>query len=693
MTTSKVKVPVVGGGNKVITLSPGATVGATIGSDLFMPDGSVATLASLYVAINGAAPIVAPQFPVPLSAAPTALVGLAPIRGTAKTMMQSDSAPALDQSISPTMTGFWTFTHYPNFGGGPLIPSGAAPVMPQEDPEDHLLIPGPTGPQGSIGRDGRPGLDGESGEDGMAGPPGIAGATGGQGPQGAATFLQCDDGEDQVVIPGPAGPQGAIGNPGVQGVATFLQAEDAEDAVQIPGPPGPAGVAGGAGAQGVALYFEADQAEDQIPIPGPIGPQGAQGPAGPGGSGAVFIPEGADEELRFAPFVGGTIGSNFNWSGNHAFTPGSGTAVVINEVAGADGLLVLVPSGSATDRSVNVVWSGHYNLFNVFNDGHGLLGWNGTAAILTWSAAGNVVINTPSSGAALKINAVDNTAAFSFDDAAAAFGYYVGFSMAASLKAGIGIGGVVITGATLNSLNFVAGIASTGDWMNFSANAGTSIQMQLKNTGLILNAIASQQGVVINAATGCPAAYSATNLVAGLQMNSSGSNWGMVQNDGANTWSLATGTSLTALGTPILQWNTAGVSIYEAGYGVAALTGAASQGSGTFTGTLTVGTNTTTGTIAWSRVGNFATLSCADGLTTTANGASQTLTGMPAGLRPAGTRLVPSIYVSNSNTFPGDASVGTGGTLTFQIGSPLGNPASTGICGLPAGWSVTYPVN
>lgn len=44
-----------------------------------------------------------------LLAPPTATVGLTPKTGVLSTLMRSDAAPALDQSISPTMTGLWDF--------------------------------------------------------------------------------------------------------------------------------------------------------------------------------------------------------------------------------------------------------------------------------------------------------------------------------------------------------------------------------------------------------------------------------------------------------------------------------------------------------------------------------------------------------------------------------------------------------
>lgn len=42
---------------------------------------------------------------------PTASVGLTAVNGVASTYMRSDAAPALNQAISPTMTGTWTFTN------------------------------------------------------------------------------------------------------------------------------------------------------------------------------------------------------------------------------------------------------------------------------------------------------------------------------------------------------------------------------------------------------------------------------------------------------------------------------------------------------------------------------------------------------------------------------------------------------
>jgi hypothetical protein len=77
----------------------GVQVGAPTGGD--KGAGSL-NAQSLY--INGN-PVTAPG-----GANPSATIGLTAVNGTASTFMRSDSAPALSQSISPNMTGNWTFT-------------------------------------------------------------------------------------------------------------------------------------------------------------------------------------------------------------------------------------------------------------------------------------------------------------------------------------------------------------------------------------------------------------------------------------------------------------------------------------------------------------------------------------------------------------------------------------------------------
>lgn len=77
----------------------------------------------------------------PVGANPTAAVGLTAVNGSATTYMTSDSAPALDQSIAPTMTGAWDFTNNVTLGAelidsasssgtlGQVLASGATSVV------------------------------------------------------------------------------------------------------------------------------------------------------------------------------------------------------------------------------------------------------------------------------------------------------------------------------------------------------------------------------------------------------------------------------------------------------------------------------------------------------------------------------------------------------------------------------------
>lgn len=61
---------------------------------------------------------------IPTAANPTGSIGLSTVNGSAATFMRSDGHPALDQSISPTMTGTWLFD------GAATISTGTSGVSP-----------------------------------------------------------------------------------------------------------------------------------------------------------------------------------------------------------------------------------------------------------------------------------------------------------------------------------------------------------------------------------------------------------------------------------------------------------------------------------------------------------------------------------------------------------------------------------
>jgi len=64
-----------------------------------------------------------------LGANPSASVGLTAVNGTASTYMRSDAAPALDQTIAPTMSGAWTFSRNSDFSTPTVTLASARPVF------------------------------------------------------------------------------------------------------------------------------------------------------------------------------------------------------------------------------------------------------------------------------------------------------------------------------------------------------------------------------------------------------------------------------------------------------------------------------------------------------------------------------------------------------------------------------------
>lgn len=81
-------------------------------------DVTVGTLTATNVATTNINGVTAPA-----AANPTGTIGLSAVNGSATTYMRSDGAPALSQSIAPTMTGQWTFT------AGSTTFSNATPVV------------------------------------------------------------------------------------------------------------------------------------------------------------------------------------------------------------------------------------------------------------------------------------------------------------------------------------------------------------------------------------------------------------------------------------------------------------------------------------------------------------------------------------------------------------------------------------
>lgn len=96
--------------------------------------------------------------------------------------------------------------------------------------------------------------------------------------------------------------------------------------------------------------------------------------------------------------------------------------------------------------------------------------------------------------------------------------------------------------------------------------------------------------------------------------------------------------------------------------------------SGSFTGTITgIGAGATSGTILWRRNGNIVILNCGAILSSTSNTTAFTMTGLPAGLQPTTTQILPCNLLDNGSNTDGAAQVGASSTITFLRSSVSGS--------------------
>jgi hypothetical protein len=126
----------------------------------------------------------------------------------------------------------------------------------------------------------------------------------------------------------------------------------------------------------------------------------------------------------------------------------------------------------------------------------------------------------------------------------------------------------------------------------------------------------------------------------------------------------------------------------------------ATYSEGSFTGTLTGFTTVVTGTVSYRVVknsagtGKIAHLWIESAITGTSNATSMTMTGLPAAVTPAATRLsnVHSV-LDNSVSSIGMSSVGSTGVITFGEGAdPTSAFTGSGTKGLSGGWAISYPL-
>lgn len=198
MAANRTRVQVRGSiGKSVHIAGPASTSGATIGVDLRLPNGTIPTIQQLAAALaTGAA---------------------------------TQDIPG---NITPPGGGGGQALVWQNIQYVPANVLYPPRSIPEDEPEDVRIIPGPAGKDGVIGVNGQPGatiypddVDDPLQMPGPPGPPGNAGTTGPQGAQGAPGVtipMFPDDGEDPIFIPGPPGPPGTGGGGVVVGVPATI---------------------------------------------------------------------------------------------------------------------------------------------------------------------------------------------------------------------------------------------------------------------------------------------------------------------------------------------------------------------------------------------------------------------------------------------------------------------------------------
>ena len=421
----------------------------------------------------------APRGSLIRSTAATASLGLTAILGHSGNFMDAASAPALSVAIAPTMTGQWTFTPSASTSG---------PVFNTFSTNTYsATMQGSTA--GSV-----PAVIAFNANNQQGGLIGFAGSAG---------QLVGDAGSLDAVILGAqairlsAGGHTTSGlvlqtNQSVTmpfygvGLATF---DASGNITSVPA----ASTGGPRGSRGQ------DGEDGRTGLPGIAGPVGATGAPGSGGGGGSLGRRPYHDEPHMA--ARDRVFDPRNMDGPVTIN-GSGAGTIptlrVFESVGADGLIVYAASGSATDRCLNFVLPGFYNLFNMYNDGHGIMGYNGTGATLSWSAAGNVTIAAPSSGVAITVTAAAGGSAFEFADgggiavgdfnSTAAGGGYWTFSRSGAVKCYFGdaselVGGVIDSYAIRSGGAFSVATGGATPRLIIASGGAISLAGQTLSTG------------------------------------------------------------------------------------------------------------------------------------------------------------------------------------------------------------------
>lgn len=261
---------------------------------------------------------------------------------------------------------------------------------------------------------------------------------------------------------------------------------------------------------------------------------------------------------------------------------------------------------------------------------------------------------------------------------------------------------VTNTGAVTINVNGLGAVAVT--YPNLSAIAagqfvaGSILPLQFDGTRFqYLGSITTTSGV------------SSLTAGAGIGVNQSTgavtvSNTGVTSNLAGSGISVSGATGAVTIGNTGVTSLTAGSGIsLSAGTGNITVSATGASSSGTFSGTLSGMSSGGTGTFAYALNGSVASIEINAGvsITGTSNSTAMTLSTLPTVCQPISVRTALCIVINNGNYFLAQATVSTGGIVTFScanLNSPLiqlqlgNNFVSSGTKGLGNDWYIQYSV-
>lgn len=208
------------------------------------------------------------------------------------------------------------------------------------------------------------------------------------------------------------------------------------------------------------------------------------------------------------------------WTGAHTFSPASGSAITANGVANSNTIAVSGSSTSGQSFGISIsagTTSADYGLLvdnvgghvlgKLVGDGSGQIGFNGTTAPISWTAAGNIAFASPSSGTPVSLTSGANGVLLNARDTSNSFQLQMGDTS---------------TYAYIDASNATNGLALT-------TQGGTNAHLTISNGGAVaIPAPTSATGLTVSGAS--------SNHVANFFGNSAASgSFGVLIESGTNS--------------------------------------------------------------------------------------------------------------------------------------------------------------